>query len=176
MRLVDWNPLVRHVTGRFRGSTDDILEWVANKWGIPEDVVRAVALTESWWRQSQMGDLRDVTVPSAYPSLSRIDGDSVFESLGLMQVKWRPDGSLHPGTEPLRWKSTAFNADYWAASVRYYFDGRCDWCGAGYAAGDRWGSIGDWYNPSPWDNPGKSAYVSTVRSRLAARAWTGRSF
>lgn len=176
MRLVDWNPLARHVTGRFRGSTDDILEWAAHKWGIPEDVVRAVALAESWWAQSQLGDRRDGTDAGGYPSLSRVDGDSVYESLGLMQVKWRPDGSLHPGTEPLRWESTAFNVDYWAASVRYFFDGLCGWCGPGYAAGDGWAAIGGWYDPSPWENPGKAAYVRKVKSRLDRRAWARPGF
>jgi membrane-bound lytic murein transglycosylase MltF len=46
----------RRVTGRFRGTTDEILQWVAHKHGIAEDVVRAVAVQESWWRMSAVGD------------------------------------------------------------------------------------------------------------------------
>ena len=57
----------RRVSGRFRGTTDEIIQWAAHKHGIAEDVVRAVAVKESWWRMSTVGD----------------DGDS----FGLMQVR-----------------------------------------------------------------------------------------
>jgi hypothetical protein len=82
-------------------------------------VLRAVAVIESNWNQQGVGDRRDGVDASQYPPLSRIDSDCVYESLGITQVKWRPDGSLNPGAEPLRWKPTAFNADFWGASVRY---------------------------------------------------------
>ncbi len=70
----------------------------------------------------------------------------MYQSLGIMQVKWTPEG-LHPGTEPLRWKSTAFNADYWGSVVRYYYDGLCYWCSPDYTPGQEWASIGAWYSP-----------------------------
>ncbi|HEV2069992.1 MAG TPA: hypothetical protein VGR26_09375, partial [Acidimicrobiales bacterium] len=40
------------VTGNFTGTTDEIIQWAAHKWGIDEDVFRAVAVQESWWRMS----------------------------------------------------------------------------------------------------------------------------
>jgi hypothetical protein len=171
-----FNRLERYVSGGFAGTTDEILQWGAHKWGIPEDVLRAVAVTESWWRQSGMGDRRDGVDASLYPAQSRIDFDSVYETLGLMQIKWRPDGSLHPGTEPLRWKSTAFNVDYWGASIRYYYDGLCDWCTAGYGVGQAWNSVGAWFNPWPWTNSGAQAYVAQVRDHIANRTWAGAGF
>src|SRR5262249_24548237 len=36
------------VTGNFTGTTDEILQWVACKWGIDEDIVRAQAVRESF--------------------------------------------------------------------------------------------------------------------------------
>ncbi len=39
------------VTGHFSGTTDEILQWAACKWGIDEDIVRAQAAIESWWHQ-----------------------------------------------------------------------------------------------------------------------------
>ena len=58
-----------------------------------------------------------------YPYQSRIPHTSnVYQSLGIAQVRWTPDGSLHPGTEPLRWESTAFNLDEQAATLRFYYD------------------------------------------------------
>jgi soluble lytic murein transglycosylase-like protein len=35
------------VTGNFRGTTDEIIRWAAWKWGIDEDLLRAVAARES---------------------------------------------------------------------------------------------------------------------------------
>jgi hypothetical protein len=171
-----FNPLEKYVSGGFTGTTDEILQWGAHKWGIPEDQFRAAAATESWWRQGGMGDRHDGINAALYPAQSRIDADSVYETLGLMQIKWRPDGSLHPGTEPLRWKSTAFSVDYWGATVRYYYDGRCSWCGAGYGPGQAWESIGAHYNPSPWRNAGMLDYIATVKADLAARVWQRPGF
>ena len=171
---VGYNPLAARVTGAYSGTTDEILQWVAHKWGIPEDVVRAVATTESSWRMSQQGDRAWAADPARYPSFSRIPGTSdVAQSLGIMQVKWTPEG-LHRGTEPLRWKSTAFNADYWGAVVRYYYDGRCGWCGPGYGRGQPWASVGAWFNPSPWGT--SSDYVATVRRHVKAKPWRQPGF
>jgi hypothetical protein len=169
-----FNPLEKYVSGGFAGTTDEILQWGAHKWGIPEDVMRAVAVTESWWRQDAMGDRQDGVNAALYPVQSQIDAHSVYETLGLMQVKWRPDQSLHPGTEPLRWKSTSFNVDYWGASVRYYYDGLCNWCGSGYGPGQDWNSVGAWFSPSPWGT--SQRYVTQVKGHLAARTWERPGF
>jgi hypothetical protein len=168
---VMYNPLTARVTGGFSGTTDEILQWAAHKWGIPEDVVRAVAVNESGWKMSQLGDRKTVANPLLYPAQSRIAGTSdVYQSLGVTQIKWTPEG-LHPGTEPLRWKSTAFSADYWGSVIRYYFNGVCDWCGTGYSAGQDWASIGAWYNPSPWGT--STDYVQHVQTWMAQRTWAG---
>jgi hypothetical protein len=171
-----YNPLVRYVTGRFTGTTDEIIQWGAHKWGLPEDVLRAVAVNESSWHQGAMGDREDGVNARLYPAQSRIDSDSVYESLGLTQIKWRADGSMNPGTEPLRWKSTAFNVDYYGANMRYYYDGLCSWCKPGYTAGQQWESIGAIYEPSPWLNSGMLAYISHVQAHLTARDWEQPGF
>ncbi len=151
-------PTVRHVTGAFSGTTDEILQWAAHKWGIPEDVVRAAAMEESGWKQTQQGDERN----------------GVMESRGIMQVKWRAEGTLHPGTEPLRQRSTAFNVDYWAANVRFYYDGAARSFfapGERYEAGRGWASVAAWFLPTPWQNPDAQAYAGRVAGRLEEAAW-----
>jgi hypothetical protein len=176
-----WYP--RYVTGRpglVNPSTDDLIEWAAHKWGIPEDWLRAEAMQESDWVQAARGDRRTVT-PDCYlehPPLARIPGlTEVFESLGIMQVKWRCGAADGAGTEPLRWKSTAFNVDFQASIVRFYYDNpygkRSSWGDAAYRPLDDWAAIGAWFSPYPYDNGDSLAYISRVQQHLAARDWPG---
>jgi len=43
--------LLPRVDGRFTGTTDEILQWAACKWGLPENLIRADAAVESTWFQ-----------------------------------------------------------------------------------------------------------------------------
>jgi hypothetical protein len=179
---VDYNPLTAYVTGRagiIDPSTDDLIQWAAWKWGIPTDWLRAEYVVESEWRQSTIGDLARVTPREyrLYPPQARVKGkDEVYQSMGITGVKWNPSASVGAGTEPLRWKSTAFNIDYQAATLRYYYDGDCNWCSAGYHAREAWSSIGGWYSPQPWNNPGALEYIGLVEAALAQKAWLQAGF
>src|SRR5262249_35985684 len=44
------------VDGNFTGSTNEIIQWGACKWGFDEEITRARAVQESYWRQSKRGD------------------------------------------------------------------------------------------------------------------------
>jgi hypothetical protein len=155
-KIVKYNPLFAYVTGRpgiKNPSTDDLVLWTAYKWGIPVDIVKAIVFVESRGRQHARGDL--TTVPkrwyAKYPARFRVPPRKVYESVGITQVIWAPDGSNGAGTGSLRWNSTAFNLDYMAATVRYYYDGRCYWCGPNYHAGQAMASVGAWNAPRPWN-------------------------
>ena len=145
-------PYARKVDGRFTGTTDEILQWAAYKWGLDEDLLRAVAARESWWKQTTVGD----------------GGDS----FGLFQIR-RP---FHcTGKCSIARRSTAFNADYYAGTVRAYFDGLMPWVGkrshgTPYAAGDLWGSVGAWFAGRWWTGPA-AGYIADVQARLAERPW-----
>jgi hypothetical protein len=145
--------LQRRVTGNFTGTTDEILQWTAQKWGLDLDLVRAVALIESGWRMSYVGD----------------GGDSY----GIMQVR----RSAHGGTFPLAAQSTAFNADYWGAHIRQYLDGCADWMRSrgGYGRGDLWGSIGAWFCGC-WRDGGAEAYTSRVWAARYSQPWMRPGF
>lgn len=43
--------LLPRVDGRFTGTTDEILQWAACKWGLPDNLLRADAVAESTWFQ-----------------------------------------------------------------------------------------------------------------------------
>ncbi|MDX6343577.1 MAG: hypothetical protein QOH87_3715 [Trebonia sp.] len=179
-------PEVNSVTGLdglSNPSTDDLIQWASYKWGIPTDWIRAEAMQESHWSNTDVGDI--ATVSNAdygqYPALAQVSGSNctsncqAARSLGLMQVSWTPqDQSSYGfgfGTEPLRWKSIAFNLDFYAGVVRWYYDGHCSWCGSGYSAGQQWPSIGAWFEPTPWGNSGALSYESNVQQHLTNRDW-----
>ena len=126
--VLSFNPYLRYVDGRdgmHDPSTDDLIQWAAHKWGIPEDWLRAEYVQESYWSSFQVGDEQTVSAHDyrLYPAQARVPGSlQVYQSLGISQVRWDPAGSVGAGTEPLRWESLAFNVDYQAAMVRFYYD------------------------------------------------------
>lgn len=150
-------PYAKLVNGRYEGTTDEIIQWAAYKWGLDEDVLRAVAVVESWWRMSVVGD----------------NGDS----FGLYQVR-RP---FHcRGSCRIARRFTAFNADYYGGIIRAYFDGQMEWLntverGRDYAPGDLWGSVGAWFS-GRWYTQPSIDYITEVQERLAERTWRAGFF
>jgi hypothetical protein len=184
--VLAFNPYLRYVDGRdgLRGpSTDDLIQWAAHKWGIPEDWLRAEYVQESYWSSYQLGD--EVAVSPGlyrrYPLQARVPGHlQVYQSLGITQVRWDPQGDFGAGTEPLRWESMAFNVDYQAAMVRFYYDNpqgaRRAWGDSTYAPCEKWSAISGWYSAYPWHNPGQATYIHDVQSNLATASWRSGIF
>jgi len=143
-------PYKARVTGHFTGTTDEIIQWAAAKHGIDVDVMRAVAVVESYWRMSTVGD----------------DGDS----FGLYQIR-RPYHCCAAYAK----RSTAFNADYYGAIIRAYYDGKMPWLndvehGRPYRKGDLYGSVGAWF-AGRWHTQGADDYIQRVRTTLRERTW-----
>jgi len=148
-----WNAKRRRVTGRFTGTTDEILQWGAYKWGIDEHVMRAVAFRESEWLQGAVGDHGG--------------------SFGIMQVKdHQADGSVDNGGYPWTQASTALNVDYYGAWIRACLAG--DFRGGSWlyrgTRGNLWGCVGAWFSGG-WHDEGARAYVAEVKRFLADRSW-----
>ena len=144
----------RRVTGAYRGKTDEIIQWAAYKWGFSPDVFRAVAVIESWWKMSTVGD--------------------GGQSFGLMQIK-RGHHCCFPATK----RSTAFNLDYYGAWLRAVYDGRRRWLnhverGERYRRGDLWGSVGTWFS-GRW-HLGSGEYIGRVKDTLRQRVWRRAGF
>ena len=145
-------PYASFVNGRFKGTTDEVIQWAARKWGLEPELLRAVAVVESWWRMSAIGD----------------NGDS----FGLYQVR-RP---YHCWEECwIARRFTAFNADYYGGIIRAYFDGQMAWLntverGKDYVPGDIWGSVGAWFSGRWYTQPSVD-YMGVVQQRLAERTW-----
>lgn len=183
---LQFNPYYQYVDGRDgmrNPSTDDLIQWAAHKWSIPENWLRAEYVHESYWNQFMLGDATPVGVAAyrQYPSQSRVpNSTSAYQSLGITQLRWVPNRSLHWGTEPLRWLSTAFNIDYQAATLRFYYDNpqgtRSEWGDASYHPCQAWNSLGAWFSPYPWANAGQASYAHDVQKILAGRDWASATF
>ena len=164
----EWGGFDR-VDGDFTGTTDEIIQWAACKWGIDEDMARAQVVKESWWRQSTNGD----------------NG----ESWGLGQVKdtfhaWAFEYSVNART------SSAYNLDYTYASWRACFEGVYSWLntverGATYRPGDAWGCMGVWFSGRWYTQPAVNyleggdtdGYGATgVKQHYSRRTWTDPAF
>ena len=166
------------VTGNFTGSTDDIIQWVACKWGLPTDVVRAQVTVESWWRQYNLGDWTSngSHCPPGHPLGADGRPGQCPESLSLLQIKHR----YHDGVFPAAEQSTAFGLDYAYAMWRSCYEGTQTWLndverGRNYAAGDAWGCIGRWY-AGRWYTSEAQTYINRVQSDMASRRWTSPEF
>ena len=162
--------------GNFTGTTDEILQWVACKWGIDEDVVRAQVAIESWWHQSSRGDLTS-DQSACHPEL-RTGGGQCPESIGLMQVRYLYHLEAFQDSNAIR--SSAYNVDYAYAVWRSCFEGKETWLntverGATYVAGDLEGCLGVWFT-GRYRTPDALGYIGRVNDYLARRIWSTPGF
>ena len=144
-----WRPYYEKINGACTGTTEQILEWAAKKWGFDQlgyvDLAKAMAVVETWWDQQAVGANGEV---------------------GILQV--RPGW---PDWEKAQW-STAYAADYAMAVVRSHYDGNswlghqtkgrlrdsvAAWeCGCAYNGGNWYATrVFEYYQSKPWQRPGQ---------------------
>lgn len=167
------------ISGGFTGTTQQILEWAACKWGISQDVVFAQAAAESSWQQAHLGDWG--TDGSRCPPGHGIGADGIPgecpQSYGILQTKYGLWKSAWPGIGD----STAMNVDVTYAVWRSCFDGYEIWLNNSappaqpYHAGDLWGCVGRWFAGS-WYTPAANQYIDRVQGLLRERVWEQPGF
>ncbi|HEU5374850.1 MAG TPA: hypothetical protein VFV38_05395 [Ktedonobacteraceae bacterium] len=168
--------LRKQISGNFTGTTDEILQWVACKWGVQPNLVRAEAVVESTWQQSQRGDYTsDQTLcpPGTW------DGKGCYQSYGILQLKY----VYFKSTWPMSQTDTAFNAEYVYGTIRACYEGWTTYLKERtplpgyprYHAGDIWGCLGRWYSGG-WYDQGAVDYISKVKATLAGKAWLQAGF
>ena len=184
--LQPWNPLIgmgsnsdalrKRVTGNFTGTTDEILQWAACKWGIDVNIIRAEAVTESTWHQSEVGDYttnENLCPPGMW------NGSSCYQSYGILQIKYTDFQSEWPMSR----NDTAFNADFVYGWLRNCYEGWADYLyqttpASGYPryhAGDIWGCLGFWFSGS-WYDQGAINYIHETRGYYAQKSWLQPGF
>ena len=152
----------RKVTGNFTGTTDEIIQWAACKWGIDENVIRAAAVQESHWQQAFRGDFENGS----------------HHSFGLMQIRHDDAaGKLVKGGFPATLRHTALNVDYYGAELRACFEGDFydggRWLyGRARVKGDLWGCVGYWYS-GDWYTAGAKDYIAKVQNHYRRKPWLG---
>lgn len=164
------------VDGNFTGTTDEIIQWAACKWGIDEDWARAQSVKESYWDMTVGGDL--TSDQDACHPLKRTSSGQCPESVGLLQVRYRPHLEAFENANSIR--STAYNADYTYAVWRACYDGELTWLnnverGRDYAAGDLEGCLGVWFS-GRWYVPRAVTYIGEVRDIKNSRTWESANF
>lgn len=155
------NATYPRATGNFVGTTDEIIQWTACKWGIDEDWVRAQIVTESFWDQRTVGDTAA--------------GDGCT-SHGLGQVR----RCYHDNAFENSVQSSAYNLDYTYAVWRSCFEGEMTWLntverGATYQAGDQLGCMGVWFS-GRYRTPPAIQYMNVVQGHFNNEPWLDSGF
>jgi autotransporter family porin len=122
--------------------------------------VRAQAVKESYWTQSNVGD----------------NG----QSFGILQVRQPFWGWAFNNGVGDAMSSTAYNVDAALAARRNCFEGDETWLntverGKDYAAGDIWGCVGLWFS-GRWYTPDSISYISAVQDDYNNRTWESSDF
>ena len=176
-----WNSSYNtRVTGNFNGTTDQIFQWAACKWGWSDEMIRAEAVDESNWVQGVGGDKEPRSNGHCPYDVS---GDPCATSYGILQTKWyfHPPGfaSNDPQSSyPWIRTSTAFEVDYFAAMMRGCYDGMSTYLGKttengsklGDTKGDAWGCVGSWYS-GYWHDPDAEPYISRIQNNFNNKVW-----
>lgn len=169
-----WAAKVPLIQGQFTGTTTETFSWAACRWGVDEDLLRAVAAIESTWHQSAWGDRCG-------------GGDPTIGSFSVVQIRNKScNGSLLWGGMPETQDSTALAVDFYAARLRACYNG--DFYGGGtWLYGGQtvrqiaaahgwpyvlWGCVGSWYSGG-WYGAAAVTYINRVQTALAQRVWLG---
>jgi len=193
--------LLARVTGHHTGTTDENIQWAACKWGIADNLLRAIALRESAWFQYEIypdgrcvlqhgcGDL--VTAPTSASraycrglsltghdyavDFGRASCPRTFSIVGVMSWQdpaWGAMAGNQNGTFPFNRDSTAFALDYLGAFLRGCQEGWVRWLG--HRGAYRPGDI--WgcvgtWYAGSWWSAEARRYIELVRATEQQREW-----
>lgn len=169
--------LRKQITGNFTGTTDEILQWVACKWGVSPDLVRAEAVVESYWKQDLQGDYAEGDKTVCPPGTW--DGKGCYQSYGILQIKYE----FFKSAWPMSRDDTAFSAEYVYGMLRACYEGWTTYLSdttplpgyQPYHAGDIWGCLGRWFS-GDWYSQASLDYIQRVKDALAEKTWLQDGF
>jgi hypothetical protein len=193
--------LLQRVDGQFTGTTDEIFQWAACKWGLPDNLLRAIAVRESTWYQYAvyrsgrpvldwgMGDMMKPNTPGATTycnGLARYGRDyqkdfgpgicpQTFSIAGVMSWQapsWGRMPGNQNGTFPFNRDSTAFAVDYLASQLRGCYNGWEYWLkDSGHYAKGDIWGCVGAWYAGDWHSSDANGYLHRVRTELNNRTW-----
>ena len=198
--------LLPRVSGQHSGTTDENIQWAACKWGISDNILRAMAAAESTWYQGLReadgscvekrgcGDMVERATPASREfcdelnrfgyDYSRDYGDGIcprtFSIIGVMSWQdpdWGPMKKNQNGTFPFNRDSTAFALDYAASHLRGCMEGWIVWL----ANRDGFERGDVWgcvgvWYAGDWKIPAARDYAGRVKDLMDERFWLQPSF
>ena len=172
-------PFTARVDGNFVGTTDEIIQWAACKWGVDEDYVRAQVVTESYWDQvHSLGDwgTNPANCEPRFPIGTDGRAGQCPESFGLGQTRYPYMRSAFP----YAYDSSAYNLDVTYAVWRSCFEGTETWLntverGRQYGPGDMLGCMGRWFAGRWYTQPAVN-YMNIVQGHVNSRTWESAAF
>jgi hypothetical protein len=191
--------LTPRIDGQFTGTTDEIIQWAACKWGVNDNILRAMLARESTWFQYETypsgrcvvhrgcGDFfagEPLAARTAYcDELARFGYDyqkdfgvgecpKTFSIAGVMSW-WSPSWGFGWGGNQNG--TFPFTRDSTAFAVDY-MAADLRGCFQGWKTwlqprpGEMWGCVGAWY-AGDWHSPDAKHYIQLVRQALRTREW-----
>ncbi len=193
--------LLPRVTGHHTGTTDEIFQWAACKWGVSDNLIRAIAFRESGWYQYEVypdrtcvmlsgcGDLFTRASGATRRYCDEVDPPDVasgriyrpgrcpktYSIVGVMSwhaPQWGRMAGNRNGTFPFNRESTAFAVDYLGAVLRGCYEGWMTWL-ANTGAYHRGSMQGcvGAWYDGSWFNPDARTYVKRVWTTKRQRPW-----
>ena len=198
--------LLPRVSGQHTGTTDENIQWAACKWGISDNLLRAMAAAESTWFQGLRepdgscvqdrgcGDMvqRATAASRQYcDELGRFGHDyahdyadgvcpKTFSIIGVMawqDPSWGRMPDNQNGTFPFSRDSTAFALDYAASQLRGCMEGWVTWLSQ--RDGYRRGDVWGcvgFWYRGDWKIPAARDYAARVKSLMDDRFWLQPGF
>ncbi len=203
-RFNNW--LLPRINGQHTGTTDENIQWAACKWGISDNVLRAMAAAESTWYQGLRdadgscvqkrgcGDMVEEATAESRTFCDELDrfgydyqsefGEGIcpktFSIIGVMSwqdPEWGQMMANQNGTFPFNRDSTAFALDYAAAQLRGCMEGWVTWLSN--RDGFRRGDL--WgcvgvWYGGDWKIPTAIQYSDRVKALMNERFWLRPDF
>jgi hypothetical protein len=188
--------ILPRVDGQFTGTTDEIFQWAACKWGLSDNLIRGIAVNESTWYQYETypagrcvfqyscGDMQTSSTPASIifcNELAKYGYDyqkdfgsgicpHTFSIVGVMSYQdpsWGQMLNNQNGTFPFNRDSTAFAVDYLGSYLRSCYEGMINWLAG---PGDIIGCAGSWYS-GDWYSSGAQNYINNFQNEINNLTW-----
>jgi hypothetical protein len=196
--------LLPRVDGQFTGTTDEIFQWAACKWGIPDNILRGQAVRESQWSQYYTNadgtcvpdhGCTDIFTTASSASTVYCNAIATFghdyqpqfgagrcpKTFGIVSaMSWEDPAWGHQPTYPDNQNGTfPFNRDS-TAFVVDFLGSQLRGCYEGWMrwlgpSGDIWGCVGYWY-AGDWHSVAADGYISRVQTEITNHTWLQAGF